>query len=344
MGEKKIGVLLVNLGTPKSFRPKDVFHYLNEFLTDGRVIDLPWLQRQCLVRGIIVPFRYKDSAKLYQRLWTEEGSPLLIHGLSVRDKLQSVLGEHFYVSLAMRYQTPSIKEGLEQLRQKQVDEILVFPLFPQYASATTGSVHQKVMDEIKHWQVIPKLTFVSSYADHPALIHAFCERARQYSLQSYDHVLFSFHGLPEKQIRKADEAGACLTSGCCDKQCKNNTFCYKAQCYATARAIASQLAMQPSSYTICFQSRLGKDPWIQPYTTEVLQACSAKGYKRLLVFCPSFVCDCLETTCEVSYEYAHTFKSMGGETVQLVEGLNSHPDWIEALKIMVREHTHSKSA
>ena len=334
--EKKVkGVLIVNLGTPRSYGLKDVFFYLNEFLTDPRVIDFPWLKRQLLVRGVIVPTRFRQSAKQYRQIWTEEGSPLLQHGYAVQEKLQETLGKDYKVVLAMRYQYPSISEGLQKLKQEKIEELIILPLFPQYASATTGSVHQEVMKAIQSWQVIPKLIFIDDYFDHHLLIDAFCARAKQYHLESYDHILFSFHGLPERQIYKADSSRNCLSSQCCQKLSQENRFCYKAQCYATANAIINQLGLNESDYTICFQSRLGKEPWIQPYLSDTLQSCIKQGHKRILVFCPSFVCDCLETIYEISYEYAHQFKQMGGETLQLVEGLNSHPVWIEALSHLV---------
>lgn len=339
--ERKRGVLLVNLGTPKSSHPSSVFHYLNEFLTDGRVIDLPWLQRQFLVRGCIVPLRYRQSAKLYQRLWTAQGSPLMVHGRSVESKLQEALGESYHVVLAMRYQSPSIREGLEKLKKEMVDEILILPLFPQYASSTTGSVHQMVMKSIQHWLIFPKLIFLDHYCDHPLLIDAFYERGIQYPISSYDHILFSFHGLPERHIRNADRTGGCLKKECCQNDCSSKSFCYKAQCYATAEALASKLSLRSENYTVCFQSRLGKEPWLQPYTSDVLQHSAAKGFKKLLVFCPSFVCDCLETTCEITHEYGEEFKKLGGEELQLVEGLNSHPAWIEALRTIVLEQSHT---
>ncbi len=334
----KKGVLIVNLGTPRSHRPLDVFRYLNEFLTDPRVIDIPWFKRQLLVRGVIVPSRYRQSAEQYRHVWTEKGSPLLFHGQTVQEKLQHVLGPDFKVVLAMRYQFPSIPEALEKLKQEEVDEIVILPLFPQYASATTGSVHQKIMQVLQNWQVIPKLVFINHFFDHPLFIEAFCNRAQQYSLSSYDHVVFSFHGLPERQIRKADPSGKCLSAQCCQESCQRHRFCYKAQCYATAHAIARRLSITSKDYTVCFQSRLGKEPWIQPYLSDVLDQCARQGYKKLLVFSPSFVCDCLETTCEITYEYGSKFKEMGGEELQLVEGLNSHPAWIEALRSLVLEH------
>ncbi len=334
----KVGVLLVNLGTPNSPDPSDVFNYLNEFLTDGRVLDFSWIKRQLLARGVIVPFRYRQSSRLYKQLWTEDGSPLLAHGRSVTTQLQETLGDSFKVVLAMRYQNPSILEGLRDLQKAFVEEIIVLPLFPQYASSTTGSVHQKVMECVKEWQVIPKMSFVSSYADHPALIDAFYDRIQSYERGNYDHILFSFHGLPDRHLRKADPSQTCLTKNCCATPNKNNRFCYKAQCHSTVRALVSRLSLSEGEYTICFQSRLGNDPWIQPYTSDVLKACAEKGYRNVLVVCPAFVCDCLETTLEITHEYGKEFNEMGGGSLQLVEGLNNHPTWIRGLRRIVLEH------
>lgn len=338
INKKKIGVLLINLGTPKSPNKLDVFQYLNEFLTDPRVIDKPWLKRQLLVRGLIVPFRYRQSAEQYSHLWTNEGPPLLVHGLNVKNKLKKALGDTFQVELGMRYQQPSIAKALETLRKYHPDELIILPLFPQYASATTGSVIQKVMESIKKWTIFPKLVFINHFYDQPGLINAFCARAEQYPLASFDHILFSFHGLPEKQIRECDPSGKCLSPSCCQRINSNNSSCYVAQCKTTARAIASQLQLNDNTFTICFQSRLGKEPWLQPYLSDVIQDCARKGRKKILVFSPSFVCDCLETSCEISIEYAREFKNLGGESLQLVEGLNDHPLWIDALKDLVNSH------
>lgn len=337
--QPKIGILLVNLGTPNSAKPRDVFNYLNEFLTDERVIDLPWLKRQLLVRGIIVPTRFRQSAQQYQHIWTKEGSPLLIHCKTIKNKLQKSLGKDYHISLAMRYQSPSILNGLNELKDANVEEILIFPLFPQYASATTGSVHQSVMETLSTWHVIPKITFINSFYDHPAFINAFCEVAKKHDLTNYDHILFSFHGLPEKHIKNADNHQFCLKENCCKKICPKNRFCYKAQCYSTAEAIAKQLGLPPSKYTVCFQSRLGKDPWIEPYTNEMIHQCSQNNIKKILVFSPAFICDCLETIYEIASEYKKEFLSQGGESLELVEGLNDHPKWIEALQNIILEHT-----
>lgn len=333
---KKTGILLVNLGTPDSPKRGDVYRYLIEFLTDERVVDLPWWRRQLLVRGVIVPFRYKQSAKCYQAIWTENGSPLKVYGERVKRLLQESLGEQFCVELAMRYQNPSIAEGLQALLDAQVEEIRVLPLFPQYASATTGSVHQKVMEIVKKEQVIPKISFINNFATHPAFIEAIAETASEHSLKDYDHVLFSYHGLPERQLIKADKRRWCRqVKECCTHACAENTSCYSAQCHATTRALVDRLGLQKGHYSISFQSRLGKEPWLEPYTSEVIAKLAKQGKKRVLVFCPAFVCDCLETLYEIGEEYAQEFKHAGGETLQLVPGLNDHPQWITALKEIV---------
>lgn len=314
----QIGVLLVNLGTPNSPAPRDVYHYLNEFLTDGRVIDYPWLKRQLLVRAGIVPLRFRQSAKLYKKIWTDQGSPLLVYGQALRSTLEQALGEHYRIALAMRYQNPSIQKGLKELQDAKVRSIIVLPLFPQYASATTGSVHQKVMEEVQKWFAIPKMTFLNSFHDDPFFIQALVERGKQYPLEAYDHILFSFHGLPERQVQK-----------------NNSPFCYKMQCEQTASLIAGHLNLSTEQYSVCYQSRLGKEPWIQPYTSDIIHQCAKKGYRKLLVFSPSFVCDCLETICEISYEYQEEFKNLGGESLQLVEGLNTHPAFVKSLQQII---------
>ncbi|MBA3958268.1 MAG: ferrochelatase [Parachlamydiaceae bacterium] len=343
---KQIGVLLVNLGTPRSPKNKDVFRYLIEFLTDARVIDLPWWKRQLLVRGLIVPSRYRQSAKAYQAIWTKEGSPLLVYGQKVEAALQEALGENFCVKLAMRYQEPSIPDGIKALMEQNVEQLIVLPLFPQYASATTGSVHQRVLEELRSFEVIPKLTLINQYATDPDMIKAFSAIAKEYVAQDFDHLLFSFHGLPERHIRKADRHGCCLQkSTCCEEQTPINRDCYKAQCHATANAIAQSLKIAPERYSICFQSRLGKDPWLQPYASDTIHQLAKQGKKHVLVMSPSFVCDCLETTFEIGVEYAHEFKNLGGEKLQLIPGLNEHPLWISALKGLVTKnlvHVHGR--
>lgn len=337
MLEQVTGVLLVNLGTPRSPTGRDVFRYLIEFLTDKRVMDLPWLRRQLLVRGLIVPTRYRQSTSYYKQIWTPEGSPLMVYGKQVKERLQHTLGKEFHVELAMRYQEPSIEEGLAALIDKGINHLIVLPLFPQYASATTGSVHERVMQILSRYPVIPRLTLIDQYATDPGLISAFCEVAAPYALEEYDHVLFSFHGLPERHLKAADRNKNCCLkkADCCQRLSQENQNCYAAQCYATARAIAEKLDLSVSGYSICFQSRLGKDPWLQPYTSGRIAELAKEGKKRVLVFCPAFVCDCLETLFEIGVEYAAEFKHAGGQQLDLVPGLNAHPSWISTLKGLI---------
>ncbi|MFC5285154.1 ferrochelatase [Pedobacter alpinus] len=335
MGKK--GILLVNLGTPDSPSTADVRKYLGQFLMDERVIDINAVGRTLLVKGIIVPFRGPKSAKIYKEIWTKEGSPLLIYGHKVRDEIEKKLGNDYQVELAMRYQSPSIEDAIERLKQDKVDSIKVVPLFPQYASASTGSVHQLVMEIVSKWQAIPPINFVSSYYDHPGMIKVFADNARKYLDQKWDHILFSFHGIPQRQMRKADVSGQhCLkVNDCCATLTENNKFCYSAQCHHTAQLIAKDLALTPQDYTLCFQSRLGNDPWMKPYTSDILKELADKGVKRILVLCPAFVADCLETLYEISEEYQEEFEELGGEKVQLVESLNDNPAWIDALEDII---------
>ncbi|QKJ32016.1 ferrochelatase [Mucilaginibacter mali] len=337
MGKK--GVLLVNLGTPDSAATPDVRKYLNEFLMDGRVIDISPVSRAILVRGIIVPFRAPKSAKLYREIWSDEtGSPLLHYSLMQQRLLQQRLGDEYMVELAMRYQSPSIESALERLKNALVSEIKVIALFPQYASASTGSVYEKVMKLVSQWLTIPNISFTNSFHDNALMIEAFAQNAQKHQPQTYDHILFSFHGLPQRQMVKSDHThNHCLKSAnCCQTLTDANKFCYSAQSYDTARLIAAKMGIGKDQYTVCFQSRLGNDPWVQPYTSQVIADMAAQGKKRLLVFCPAFVADCLETVYEVSVEYHEEFKAKGGEHVQLVESLNDNPLFIDALEEMVK--------
>jgi protoporphyrin/coproporphyrin ferrochelatase len=331
----KKGILLVNLGTPDEPTRGAVYKYLKEFLLDPRVIDISWLGRQLLVRGIIAPFRSGPSSKAYKELWTPEGSPLKIFTYFLRDRLSEELGEEYEVEAAMRYQSPSIQSGLDKLKAAQVSSIYVFPLFPQYAGATTGSVHQEVMRIVSTWHNIPDMRFKHAYYDEPGMIAVFAERARAMNYENYDHILFSYHGLPERQLRKADDYNICLTKDCCKTLTAKNQFCYGAQCTATTKALVALLNIPEDKYTQCYQSRLGKDPWVQPYTSDVIKQRADAGDKKMLVFCPAFTSDCLETTIEIGVEYAEEFEEYGGEKLHLVPSLNDHPAWIETVKQIV---------
>jgi ferrochelatase len=336
----KTGVLLVNLGTPDSPSVKDVRRYLFEFLNDPRVIDVPAILRLFLVNIIIVPFRAPKSAKIYRDLWNslpdnKQGSPILIYGESVKEKLQNELGENYDVELAMRYQNPSIDKVLERMRKKNYGRIIVFPLFPQYASATTGSVIDKVMKITAKWWVIPEIKFVGQFYDNVGFLNTITERAKKYNFEDYDHILFSYHGLPVRQVNKAHPDGrSCEKDNCKNEINNNNRYCYNAACYATTRLIAAKLNIPEDKYTVCFQSRLDKD-WLEPFADKTIIELAKKGTKKLLVFSPAFVADCLETTIEIGKEYQQLFVENGGEKVRLVESLNDYPLWINTLKEVV---------
>ncbi|GAA4336672.1 ferrochelatase [Mucilaginibacter gynuensis] len=334
----KKGILLVNLGTPDSPSTGDVRRYLDEFLMDPRVIDVNAALRTFLVKAVIVPFRAPKSAKLYKAIWDDKtGSPLKHYSILQRDALQQRLGDGYMVELAMRYQNPSIELALDNLKAALVDSIQVIPMFPQYASASTGSVYEKVMRLVKDWPTPPPISFINSFHDDDLMIKTFADNGRKYQPEKYDHILFSFHGLPQRQLIKADHTHShCLkVNDCCQTLTDKNKFCYSAQSYHTARLIAAELNISKEDYTVCFQSRLGSDPWVQPYTSEVIAQLAKEGKKRLLVFCPAFVADCLETVFEVTEEYGAEFKHLGGEEVQLVESLNDSPTFIDALERMV---------
>lgn len=336
--EKKIGVLLIQLGTPDSPSVKDVRRYLFEFLNDERVIDIPAILRKILVNLIIVPFRAPKSAKIYQELWTPEGSPLLLISENVKNKLQKILPDNYTVELAMRYKNPSMDDVLERMRKANYDKIIVFPLFPQYASATNGSAVAKAMDIIRKWWVIPEISMVGQFFDEEGYINGFVENAKKYNLDEYDHILFSYHGLPERQVDKVYEDGPCKDHDCDVRLTQENKLCYKATCFATTRAIVEKLGIPEEKYTVCFQSRLDKK-WLEPFSDKVVIEQAKKGAKKLLVFSPAFVADCLETIIEIGLEYQEIFVEHGGEKVQLVESLNENDLWIETIKKMVVERS-----
>ncbi len=337
MSKPKKGVLLVNLGTPDSPRVKDVRKYLREFLSDKRVIDIPRVLRWMLVNLIIAPFRASKSAKEYKKLWTENGSPLYHYGKRVKQLLQKELGDEYLVALGMRYQNPRIQSSLEELNNENVSEITVVSLFPQYASATSGSVADKVMEIVKGWQVIPNIKFVLSYHSHPLFIKAFAEKGKKrLDEKKYDHVIFSYHGLPERQIIKAATSYCCqLKNETCSSNPAMNHYCYRSACFETSQLLALELDLSEKDYTVCFQSRLGKDPWIKPYTEDVLKELVKKNKKRILAFSPAFISDCLETTIEVGEEYKEDFIEAGGEEWDLVESLNDSSVWIKCLQELV---------
>ena len=335
---KRTGVLMVNLGTPKSPKTSDVRSYLFQFLNDKRVIDLPWLIRKILVNLIIVPFRAPKSAKVYKELWTDEGSPIIYHTKSLKDKLQKKLGDDFYIEYAMRYKNPSLKKALNKLKAKNLNQIIIIPLFPQYASATNGSVIEEVMGIIKKWWVIPEISFVSQFYNEKLFLDAFAENGKKYNLKDYDEIIFSFHGLPERHVDKVYEDSLCQENDCEKGITKKNQFCYKATCYETAKQIAKRLKIKENDYTVAFQSRLD-NKWLKPFSDDIIKKSAKKGDKKILCFSPSFVADCLETIIEIGDEYQEIFEEYGGKKVQLVESLNDNNKWVECLKKIVLDRT-----
>jgi len=340
--KRRIGVLLVNLGTPDSPQTPDVRRYLNEFLTDARVIDMPAAVRYPLFQGIVVPLRAPKSAKIYQQLWTDRGSPLLYHGLDLQRLVQEKLGSEYVVAFGMRYQNPSIEKALEELRDAAVDRIIVLPLFPQYAAASTGSVQEKVMEIVGKWWVVPSISFISTFTDDPGFIGSFATLGKaEMAKRDYDHVVFSYHGIPERHVLKGSFKGYCQLGKCCNTYNKNNRYCYRAQCFETSRLLAKELGLREDQYTTSFQSRLQsrlRDPWLQPYTDEVLKGMPAKGIKNVLAFSPAFVADCLETTVEVGIEFKEMFEQAGGAHWQLVPSLNATPQWADAVTYMIQRN------
>jgi ferrochelatase len=329
--KKKTAILLVNLGSPDSPKPSDVYRYLTEFLNDPRVIDINWLGRKVLVNGIIVPFRHRKSAKVYSKLWTENGSPLIHYGRKVQEKLQAKFDrDETRVFLGMRYQNPSLESALESVKDWGAHKLIILPLFPQYASASTGSVIEKAMKVMSGWWSYPEIKIINQFYDDPGYINCFVARGKQFDLKAYDHILFSYHGLPERQVDKVYKDNKCRNHSCEHEINDENELCYKATCYATTRSIAAGLGLSPDQYTVCFQSRLGKG-WIEPFSDKVIEQLGKEGKKKLLVFSPAFVADCLETTIEIGEEYQELFEEHGGEKVQLVPSLNDGDDWVEAV-------------
>lgn len=340
IGSEKKGILLLNLGTPDAPEPEAVGRYLKQFLMDKWVIDIPAAIRWFFVNVLIVPKRKFASAEAYQTIWTERGSPLLFH---LKD-LQEKLAPRFAgtpVEIAMRYGNPSIEAGLKSLADNGAEDIFVFSLYPQYAESSTRSSEEECQRVAKKLGLKAKLRFMPAYYDHPEFISTYAELLRgKIAAEKPDHVLLSYHGLPERHVKRTDLSGGqhCLMSpNCCAWMTDANRNCYRAQCYATSRALAKALGLKESDYSVSFQSRLGRTPWIRPFTDEVLKELPSKGVKRLMVACPSFAADCLETLEEIVGRGSEEFKQSGGAEYHVSECPNSHPRWVEAVERMIRE-------
>lgn len=335
------GLLLVNLGTPDSPETPDVRRYLRQFLMDGRVIDINPVGRTILVNGIIAPFRSPKSSKAYKKVWMEEGSPLLIYGERVLEGVRERVGPDVQVELAMRYQNPSVASALDKLRANGVDRIMVFPMFPHYASSTSGSAMQEVMDEVRERWNVPELLLVGPYFDHPAFVETWRQIAAPI-LEEHapDKVVFSYHGVPVRHVTKSDEVGNhCQKKDkCCETLCFANRNCYAAHCFATSVAVANALGLEREQWEQTYQSRLGTDPWLGPPTDDRLEHLPKEGAEKIAVFCPAFTADCLETIEEIGMEGREEFLEAGGKEYTLVPCPNDHPTWMDAIVTIAREH------
>jgi len=336
----KRAVVLMNLGSPDSTEVKDVKRYLTEFLMDERVIDKPFLMRTLLVRGIIVPFRAPKSAEAYKSIWTKDGSPLIVISQQLRDALDKEIEEP--VVIAMRYGNPSPKNAFDQLVRENTDleEVIAVPMYPHYAMSSYETAVEYAVEQHKKGGYHFKLTTIKPYYDNEDYVTALCESIRPYLNQDFDQMLFSYHGVPERHIYKGDITGShCLKSpDCCDVASPAHQYCYRHQCWKTTKIVTERLGIPKEKWGFSFQSRLGRDPWLQPYTAARLEQLPKEGVKKVLVVCPAFVSDCLETLEEIAEEGKESFLHNGGEKFQMIPCLNVHPLWVSAISKWVREY------
>ncbi len=336
----RIGVLLVNLGTPDSTAVADVRRYLREFLGDPQVIDLPAPMRWLLLNLIILPLRPKKSAAQYAKIWTEQGSPLLVHTRSLAEEVAKALGAGFSLEFGMRYGNPSLEGALERLARQNISQLLVLPLYPQETGSSTGSTIERVKELCESLALTSKLQFLPPFYEHPGFVSAMADIARK-QLEDFspDHVLLSFHGVPERHIHKEAAAGSsCLQqANCCDAIDSKNAHCYRAQCFATGRALAKELQLEEERYSVVFQSRLGMAHWIEPYTDHKIAELAQGDCKRIAVLCPAFVADCLETVEEIGIRGREQWKSLGGEELIQIPCVNDDPAWVSSVASMIQD-------
>lgn len=329
---EQIGVLLVNLGSPDSPQVRDVKRYLDEFLMDGKVIDIPWPLRALLVKGLILNTRPQKSAKAYAKIWTPEGSPLINLSQSLQKALQS--RNPFPIELAMRYGNPSIEAGLKNLLAQGVSRLWVLPLYPHYAMSSVETVVDKIKAELKHLKAQLPLDIFPPFYNHPRYIEALVENTRPWLEDPYDLLVFSYHGLPVRHMRKSDPTGShCQkVADCCNVPSPAHATCYRAQVFATTQAFVEKAGIPEGKYCVTFQSRLGRTPWLEPFTDIELEKWPQAGFKRVKVMCPAFVSDCLETLEEIAIRGKESFLAAGGEDLQLIPCLNTHPLWIDVVQ------------
>ena len=333
----KTAVLLMNVGSPDKPTVPAVRKYLTQFLNDKRVIDLPYLLRKFLVNAIIIPFRVKNSTKLYRQLWTKKGSPLIYISEELKQKLQEELGDDYEVFMGMRYGNPGYKAALAEIKKKGFGKLILLPLFPHHAMSTTETSLVAAQKEIKKLGINAKVSEVEQFYHDPKFIDAFAERIRQYNLKDYNHIIFSYHGLPNRHLEKCHPGIKVEQCSCHNSMPEHGAMCYRATVYETSRLLAAQLNLQPEQYSVGFQSRLSKN-WLTPFTDELLAEKLAEGKKKILIAAPSFVTDCLETTLELGVEYGEEFLDKGGEKLQLVDSLNTEKSWVETLAYLVRKN------
>ena len=329
------GVLLVNLGSPDSTEVRDVRRYLREFLMDRRVLDVTWPVRACIV-GMILLNRPKQSAEAYHKIWTPEGSPLIVLSRQLQAKLQERVTVP--VELAMRYRNPSIPDAIRSLAAQKVGELLVIPLFPHYAMSSYETAVERVKRVAARAARRMRVVAQPPYGDAPDYIAALVASARNHLEAGWDHLLFSFHGVPIRHVRQTDPTrNHCLVAtNCCNVPSRAHATCYRAQCFKTVGAFVKEAGIPAGKHSVSFQSRLGRDLWLMPYTDVVLGQLPGRGVKSLLVICPAFVSDCLETLEEIGIRGRETFLSAGGKEFALIPCLNGHPLWVTALENMVR--------
>ena len=325
----KKGLLLINLGTPDDPGYLSVFKYLRQFLMDPKVITVPYILRFILVSLIIVPFRAFSSGKIYKKIWTKNGSPLIVNTSALADKVNKKV-PHIEVEFAMRYQSPSIEEKLKKLISQNLDEIIILPLFPQYSTATTGSVFDEVSRVLKKQSVTPSIKFINQFYEQESFIDSWEDKLKSFNVDEYDHILFSYHGLPTKAVDDIYEDSLCADNNCENEITNENKFCYKATCYETTRLIASRFNLSQDKYTVSFQSRLTKN-WLEPFTDEVLEEFPTKGIKNILVLSPAFTADNLETLYEIDDEYKELFIENGGNSLTMVPSLNDSSKWADSI-------------
>jgi ferrochelatase len=326
------GIWLIQLGTPENPTASEANRFISEFLMDRRVIDLPTPLRWLLVKTI-VPSRAKKIADAYAAIWQPQGSPLRVYSLELQQKLQAEFGTKAIVKLGMTYGKPSLNEAWQSFKAAGVNKLTIVPLFPQYASATTGACLERVCCLIRREQNIPAFQIVPAFYNEDFFIDSIVDQANKYNLGSYDHILFSFHGLPEDQVRQSDPTqNHCLVDPkCCDKKVFQNAFCYRHQCFETAKILSEKLSLSVAQTTVSFQSRLGKTQWLKPYTEEIVAELAKKGVRRLAVFSPSFVADCLETLEEIGIRAKAQFKALGGDDLCLIPAVNASENWVKGL-------------